>query len=513
MKRLTADFSRMEGHCWQFINDDPWHWAGTLAGPTGSVYEGKLFCISIKLKGYPFAIPHITFITPIFHPAVSSTDGAVLTPLLIEGLWVPKTTPATIMEELKGLLTDPDSTQKRIQQTSIDGDVPSVSLRNPFAAMLIGSPRFAAEANFWRKFAPDLTEHMDPSRASQYVSDALKMYETQWASAIRGMMERTERLEHQQQLQQKQSSAAPVDLTPRPDELEGWQMEKRIFRVRQRVFNRRHCPECSNAIADASSDFSTGPGPRLLTVRPGVYAWQVQGVLSSAEAKSIVTQAESFGFGNAHSVAGGKENETRYCRNDRVVMQANDADNRELFYRLRNMCTMRREAASTCLMDGGLIGDRQHDWQLHGLNGTWRVYRYAPGQDSPPHLDHATVKAVQRNSAGRVVVSWMSVLIYLSADFEGGGTTFYAQTADQFSRGDSLDASANVRPEVGKALLFFHGPTLKSLVHSGEPVGQNGPKYVLRSDVMYGVPWQASRAPDQRHQYSNRALDHAIAQR
>lgn len=60
--------------------------------------------------------------------------------------------------------------------------------------------------------------------------------------------------------------------------------------------------------------------------------------------------------------------------------------------------------------------------------------------------------------------SQFTLLVYLNADFEGGGTAF---------------GRWSVTPEVGMALLFRH-----EIEHAGESVVQ-GCKYVLRTDVMF----------------------------
>jgi hypothetical protein len=64
--------------------------------------------------------------------------------------------------------------------------------------------------------------------------------------------------------------------------------------------------------------------------------------------------------------------------------------------------------------------------------------------------------------------SQLTFLVYLNDGFEGGATAFHAGRA-----------SLLVRPERGKALVFYHRQ-----LHEGTPVAR-GRKYVLRADVMY----------------------------
>lgn len=51
---------------------------GVLPGPKDTVYEGGLWRVDINLpKNYPFEPPKMKFITPLWHPNVSSQTGAI----------------------------------------------------------------------------------------------------------------------------------------------------------------------------------------------------------------------------------------------------------------------------------------------------------------------------------------------------------------------------------------------------------------------------------------------------
>jgi hypothetical protein len=68
-------------------------------------------------------------------------------------------------------------------------------------------------------------------------------------------------------------------------------------------------------------------------------------------------------------------------------------------------------------------------------------------------------------------------MVYLNADFEGGETSFSTS-----NRSSVPWPNLRVKPEIGKALLFHH-----PITHKGETVVA-GRKYVLRSDLMFGLP-------------------------
>ena len=67
--------------------------------------------------------------------------------------------------------------------------------------------------------------------------------------------------------------------------------------------------------------------------------------------------------------------------------------------------------------------------------------------------------------------SKLTFMVYLSDVARGGETRFY---------GDGLQVQFAVRPQRGKALVFVH-----EILHEGV-AAQEGTKYVLRTDVMYG---------------------------
>jgi predicted 2-oxoglutarate/Fe(II)-dependent dioxygenase YbiX len=102
-------------------------------------------------------------------------------------------------------------------------------------------------------------------------------------------------------------------------------------------------------------------------------------------------------------------------------------------------------------------------WRAVGLNERFRFYRYRPGQQFAVHRDGG-----YRRSADEL--SWMTLMVYLNEDFDGGETRFYPLNAEPLT----------IRPQTGMALVFMH-----DRAHEGAPVVL-GSKYVLRTDIMYG---------------------------
>jgi predicted 2-oxoglutarate/Fe(II)-dependent dioxygenase YbiX len=109
-----------------------------------------------------------------------------------------------------------------------------------------------------------------------------------------------------------------------------------------------------------------------------------------------------------------------------------------------------------------------------GLNERFRFYRYDPGQTFRPHIDGHFARNDER--------SQLTFMVYLNGECEGGETVIYF-TDDGLTQPDG--AQIRVKPEPGKALVFYH-----YLLHEGAPV-TGGRKYVLRTDVMYRTGHEA----------------------
>lgn len=101
-----------------------------------------------------------------------------------------------------------------------------------------------------------------------------------------------------------------------------------------------------------------------------------------------------------------------------------------------------------------------------GVNELFRFYRYDPGQSFNWHQDFP----FERDNGEK---SFLTFMIYLNEDCEGGETSFEDSYSDE-----SFD-DFQVKPRRGMALFFEH-----PVHHKGEPV-RSGRKYVLRTDVMY----------------------------
>lgn len=174
--------------------------------------------------------------------------------------------------------------------------------------------------------------------------------------------------------------------------------------------------------------------------RLGAGVFTIDGFLSAEECAALIAQSEKHGYSEAAIRTEDGERLYKDARNnDRIVF-----DDRAL-------------AASMFLRAQSLLPAELDGWRVSRFNERWRYYRYDREQQFTWHLD-GTVRP------GTGEESFLTFMIYLNEDFEGGSTDFGWES---------------VKPAQGMALVFPH-----RLRHQGAAV-KTGIKYVLRTDVLY----------------------------
>lgn len=89
------------------VEDDIFHWEGTIMGPTETVYEGGIFNLDIQFpKNYPFKPPKVRFTTKIYHPNINS--GGFICLDIFKDNWSPALTISKVLLSICSLLTDPN---------------------------------------------------------------------------------------------------------------------------------------------------------------------------------------------------------------------------------------------------------------------------------------------------------------------------------------------------------------------------------------------------------------------
>ena len=108
-------------------------------------------------------------------------------------------------------------------------------------------------------------------------------------------------------------------------------------------------------------------------------------------------------------------------------------------------------------------------WEVKGINERLRLLRYTKGDEFLPHTD-----GTYQNAASHM--SKITILIYLNTGYKGGFTNFK----------NNQGSWTAILPEVGMVAIQDQG-----LLHCVPPL-EEGTKYVLRTEVMYGYPYDSA---------------------
>lgn len=103
-------------------------------------------------------------------------------------------------------------------------------------------------------------------------------------------------------------------------------------------------------------------------------------------------------------------------------------------------------------------------WALYGLNDYLRFYSYKEGQHFGMHYDG------RYRPKPAFLESRLTLLMYLSEDYEGGETQFFT---------DEAHFRLGIEPAIGKIVIFDHHQN-----HNSTPIIK-GHKLAFRTDVMY----------------------------
>lgn len=231
---------------------------------------------------------------------------------------------------------------------------------------------------------------------------------------------------------------------------------------------------------DDGASCTSRPPPTVQHYTDDGTVFVIHNLLSPAECRRMIALSNQMGYTLDAPVSLGRQ----IRQNENCVWIMDDHVNRQVFARIQYLLP-KRIAHQGHVMQGPL-----------GLNRRWRFYKYQQGDTFKPHVDgpwpaagiDPTHGAYIHDTSHGQALTWLTFLIYLNDDFQGGQTIFpnTVKPADSNNNQQKSDDSSflQVQPVQGSVLVFYHGYHEHSKLHQGALV-TNGTKYVARTEVLY----------------------------
>lgn len=112
LRRLKNDYNEFKtnppSNCSaELINNDMYHWKGTIFGPVDTPFEGGIFKLDISIPtDYPFKAPKVKFITKVYHPNINDNGDICLD--ILKSQWSPALKMSKVLLSICSLLEDPN---------------------------------------------------------------------------------------------------------------------------------------------------------------------------------------------------------------------------------------------------------------------------------------------------------------------------------------------------------------------------------------------------------------------
>ncbi|WP_435258335.1 2OG-Fe(II) oxygenase [Thioclava sp. FR2] len=196
----------------------------------------------------------------------------------------------------------------------------------------------------------------------------------------------------------------------------------------------------------------------------GKLAFTLEDVATREECAHLIAVTEALGFRDAapgiNTPPGMRRNKTVHWIAPKMVMA-------ELYRRVAP------------LLPQEIDGRKLSPLLSHRIN----TYRYDKGDEFNLHID-GDWPGFGLSQDGSSMVQWagthsmLTMLLYLNGaedGLQGGSTTLY----------DQGELRATVTPKTGRSLFFRHGSNRDTVLHAGDRLTGDVPKYVARINVMY----------------------------
>jgi len=107
-ERAKQSGTELDFRVWT-VGDNMQHWGAKIRGPPDTPFENGIYLLDIQFPTkYPFSPPHVKFVTKMFHPNVSTSNGEICLDILKSGKWSAALKVEKVLLSLISFLVDPN---------------------------------------------------------------------------------------------------------------------------------------------------------------------------------------------------------------------------------------------------------------------------------------------------------------------------------------------------------------------------------------------------------------------
>ena len=212
----------------------------------------------------------------------------------------------------------------------------------------------------------------------------------------------------------------------------------------------------------------------------------LDGAISTTECKAIIDRANTKGWNTSSPSGGGHGRTGKEDPRTNKFCVFHDTEISERLYD-----TVR----SSLPPDLTFIGQNVYfhsvtkgaEWTPKFAYDKLRVYKYEVGDSFPEHIDYKVKRTIFRDGREYIQQSFLSLLVYLNEDFEGGQTGYWPDHNGIHCRflraeeklGSKKSHQIMIKPKTGMMVVQD-----QNILHEGLPT-LKGNKYILRTDIIH----------------------------
>ena len=209
-------------------------------------------------------------------------------------------------------------------------------------------------------------------------------------------------------------------------------------------------------------------------------------ILSNSKCEEIIKKADLKGW-NDSSPSGGGHGRTgnEDARDNKFCVYYDEELSNKLMLKIKEHIPENLEFLGSNVYFNSIT--KGAEWKPSFVYDKIRIYKYHEGTCFPEHIDYKVKRNIYRENKEYVQQSFLTLLIYLNEDFEGGKTGYWPDHNGihcRFLRNsekqcNSKDHQIIITPKIGMSVIQD-----QNILHEGLPTTK-GIKYILRTDIIH----------------------------